>query len=673
MIVSWNWLTDYLRLDMTAEVLAERLALTGLNHESTEEVGGDLAIDLEVTSNRPDCLGHLGVAREIGVIFDLPMRFPDPRPATSGPRVETLASVAVDEPGLCPRFTARAMTGVTVGQSPWWLRKRLETLGQRPVNNVVDATNYVMFEAGQPLHAYDLARLEGRSLRVRKATKGEPFKAINNKAYDLDAETLVIADAARVVGIAGVMGGFDTEIGDSSRDVLLEAAQFDASSVRRTVRLLNLPSEASRRFERAMDPEATDWASRRCAQLIMDLAGGTLHPGVLDVGVPRAPRRPITLRLGQIERILGITIDRSEVARILKALGLSDEGSTADSLTVVPPSWRADLEREIDLIEEVGRIHGYENVPEDRVVPLVSTSRGVRERVEAEVRSTLTGLGFDESATYSLVTEGQAAPLNPTPDDAPPIRVNHSSRKRETCLRRSLVPSLLAVRGYNESHGQAEADFFEIGQVYLPRPGGLPEEPTRLAIVGKTTFLDLKGVIEALVGRLHVPGALTFEARDLPLFAAGKSAEIRVDGQWLGDLGEIERAGLGKLDVDLRGPTCAAELSFNLLQDRSVLVPQHKPLPTSPPVTRDLSLVVERGLPWGDLAAEASRAAGALLESVQYLDSFSGGNVPEGRQSVHFGMRFRHPGRTLTGDEVDGLVAQVVAACAAAFGATLRT
>ncbi|MBX6316139.1 MAG: phenylalanine--tRNA ligase subunit beta, partial [Isosphaeraceae bacterium] len=279
MIVSWNWLTQYVRLDMPVEVLTERLALAGLNHEATAEVGGDLAIDLEVTSNRPDCLSHLGVAREIAVLFDRGLCEPNPRPPTSGPPVETKTAVVVEAADLCPRFTARLVSGVTVGESPWWLRKRLETIGVRPISNVVDVTNYVLFECSQPLHAYDFDKLAGRRLIVRRARGGETLTAINNKVYELEPDMLVIADAERPVGLAGVMGGLDTEIGSNSTNVLIEAAQFDPMSVRRTARALGLSSPSSYRFERPMDPERTDWASRRCAELILETAGGTLHPG----------------------------------------------------------------------------------------------------------------------------------------------------------------------------------------------------------------------------------------------------------------------------------------------------------------------------------------------------------------------------------------------------------
>jgi phenylalanyl-tRNA synthetase beta chain len=672
MIVSWNWLTQYVRLDMPVETLTERLALAGLNHESTSEVGGDLAIDLEVTSNRPDCLGHLGVAREVSVLFGRELDVPDPRPAESGPPVDSLACVDVEAPDLCPRFTARVVSGVGIHESPWWLRKRLETLGVRPVSNVVDVTNYVMFECGQPLHAYDLDRLEGRRLVVRRVRPKEALRAINGKDYPLDAGVLVIADAARPVGLAGVMGGLETEIGPATTNVLIEAAQFDPVTVRKASRALGLFSPSSYRFERPLDPEGTEWASRRCAELILETAGGTLHPGVIDVGPPRPQRPAVTLRLSQVPRVLGVAIDRAEVERILRALGLEPLGASADSLSFRPPSWRSDLEREIDLVEEVARVHGYDHIPEDRAVPLISAPRGDRERVEGQVRGALTACGFDEAVTFSLVADALGVPLRPGPPD-PPVKVDHPGRRREAALRQSLVPSLLATRRHNEAHGNPDASLFEIADVYLPGgPGGLPSQPSRLGLVSGLDFLGLKGVVEALLGRLHADGGLDVRPADVATFAPGRSAELRLGGEHLGYLGELDRSRLDAMELQLRGACSAAELEMGVLRARAVLVPRHRALPVFPTVERDLSLVVDRALPWSELSAAVAEAAGPTLEAVDFLDTFAGGNVPEGRHSVHFGLRFRDPGRTLTGDEVERSVRAVVDACAGHFGAALR-
>ena len=671
MIVSWNWLTDYLRLDMPVGVLTERLALTGLNLESIADVGGDIAIDLEVTSNRPDCLGHLGVAREISVVFDQTLRVPDPRPRAAGAPVETRTRVAVEDTALCPRFTARVVSGVTVGESPWWMRKRLETIGVRPISNIVDVTNYVMFECGQPLHAYDLDVLAEHRLVVRRARPGERLTAINNRVYELNPDMLVIADAAHPVGLAGVMGGAATEIRPGTSHVLIESARFDAMTVRRTCRALGLFSPSSFRFERPLDPEGTEWASRRCAELILDVAGGILHPGVIDLGSPSPVRPPITLRLSQIERILGITIDRAIVVRILTSLGLEPVARDGQSLTVRPPSWRSDLEREIDLIEEVARIHGYDHIPEDRAVPLTSAPRGQRERVELAVRSLLAGAGFDEAVTFSVVDDLLGAPVRPGPLTAP-LRIDHSSRKRETALRQSLVPSLLAVRRHNEAHGQFDAELFEIANVYLPRPGeALPDEPTRLALVSGRDFRGLKGSVESLLDGVHATAPLRARPVELPLFAPGRAAELLLGDTHLGYLGEIDQAQLTLFE--LREQCTAAELEFDVLSQRAELVARNRSLPPFPAVVRDLSLVVARALQWSELCQTVVTAAGPTLETVRYEDTFRGGNVPEEAESVHFSMVFRHPERTLTGEEVERAVKSVVEACEARFHAELRT
>lgn len=671
MIVSWNWLSQYVRLDVPVQTLVERLALAGLNHESTSDVEGDIAIDIEVTSNRSDCLCHLGVAREIAALLgNRSLREPDAHPPTSGAQVETLTSVAVENPALCPRFTSRVITGATIKESPWWLRKRLETIGVRPVSNVVDVTNYVMFECGQPLHAYDLDKLAGKRLVIRLARPGESLVAINQKVYELTTDMLVIADAEKPVGLAGVMGGFETEIGPATRRILIESASFDAMSVRRTSRKLGLFSPSSYRFERPMDVHRTEWASRRCAELILETAGGTLHPGVIDVGERSHEPAPITLRMGQIRRVLGIDVGREDAVKILCDLGLAHLGEAANSLTFQAPSWRPDLEREIDLIEEVARVHGYEHIPEDRVVPLASSRRTPRERLEGEVRGALTGLGFDEACTISLVADDLIASLD-EPVGQAPIRVEHSTRKRENALRLSLFPSLLAARAHNEARSRPNANLFEIANVYIPRPGSeLPHEPTRLAFVLGGDFFAIKGIVEELLARFHSKAALAAAAVDRDWFAPGRAALLRLGDKDWGYIGEVSETKLASLG--LHQPCGAAELDFGLLIANTELVTRFEPLAAFPPVVRDLSLVAARSLPWSSLANTAAEAGGPHLEDVRFLDTFQGGDLPPDQQSVHFSLTFRHRERTLTGDEVEQAVRSVIDACAGRLGTTLR-
>ncbi len=671
MIVSWNWLSQYVRLDMPVDELTERLALSGLNHESTSDVGGDLAIDLEVTSNRPDCLSHLGIAREIGVLYGKSTRFLDPSLGETGRSISELAGLEVHSAGECPLFTARLVTGLQIGESPWWMKQRLETLGIRPINNVVDITNYVMFECGQPLHAYDFDKLEGRKLVARNAVAGESLKAINGKTYELTPSMQVIADAVRPVGLAGVMGGLDSEVSETTRTVLIESALFDPVSIRRTSRALGLFSPASYRFERTLDPLRTDWASRRCAELMIELAGGKLHPGCLMVGKTGQSRPDVTLRFAQIERVLGIDVSPDESAAILQSLGLEILEKQSDYMVACAPSWRPDLTREIDLIEEIARIHGYHHIPENRAVPLTRSILAPRERLEAEIRTALTGVGFDEAYTFSLVAEPLDMAISEDPL-RPSLQVNHSSRKKENALRQSVVPSLLAVRAYNEAHAVPDAQLFEIASAYVPGPeGGLPDESVRLAIVSGQDFLGIKGVVEVLVARLHCAGLLSAERAQIDLLEPGRAARLSLGESFLGYVGEVCKAWRTKLG--LRTACSVAELRLQPLLERAVLVPQYTPLPPFPTVNRDLSLVVARGVPWAQIETVARESAGDLMEKITYLDTFTGGNLPPESQSIHFGLRFRHPERTLTSEEVDQAIVRVVSACELKLNAVLRT
>ncbi len=371
MLVCWEWLEQYVKLNVTPDDLANRFAMSGLNHESTTQVDRDTVIDLEVTSNRSDCLGHIGVAREAAVLLGQALCVPPANVKTSA-TVKASQLIKVDNrfTEACPRYTARVIQGVKIGPSPAWLARRLTAVGVKLVNNVVDVTNYVMLECGQPLHAFDLDHIRGGQIIVRAAAAGEKFLAIDHHTYELDPGTVVIADAERAVALGGVMGGADSEVSDSTKNLLIESAAFEPLSIRRTARKLKLHSPSSYRFERRPDPAGLDWASRRCCELILQVAGGTLADGCVDTSRDDLQTAPITFRLNQIPRILGIDVPTTEVKRILEALGCQITAASSESLTVLAPSWRRDLSREIDLIEEVARIHGYDKIPEDAVVPL---------------------------------------------------------------------------------------------------------------------------------------------------------------------------------------------------------------------------------------------------------------------------------------------------------------
>ncbi|MEQ8836818.1 MAG: phenylalanine--tRNA ligase subunit beta, partial [Lacipirellulaceae bacterium] len=536
MIVSLDWLKEYVELPGDLDELTERLTLTGLNLEGVEHVGDDTGVDLEVTSYRPDCLGHIGVAREVAVIWDRELKVSGPEPKASG--AKGLGSLEVQAPELCPRYTARLIRGVKIGPSPEWLANRLRTLGIAVINNVVDITNYVLFECGQPLHAFDYGKLTGDTIVVREANNGEKFTAIDHKEYELAPGTCVIADAEKAVALAGVMGGADTEVSDETVDVLIEAADFAPLSVRNTARRHHLHSPSSYRFERGVDPLGIDWASRRACELILELAGGELAGEVADSGETYTKPDPIKLRFEQIERVLGIGVPQEQVQKILTDLGCEETHICDHCIKVIAPSWRADLTREIDLIEEVARIFGYDRIPEDAGVRMVASQRTQQDRVQDRVRSTLVAAGFYEAMTLSAVDESTVDWIRPW-SQAEPLRVSTPVLRRADCLRQTLVPSLLAARLHNEKASNPTIELFEIASVYLPQAEGLPEQKRVLTITSGGSYLELKGVLEAAVFSVTRASAirnaeLEVSPAEFELLDPGRSGLLTLNGKPLG-------------------------------------------------------------------------------------------------------------------------------------------
>jgi phenylalanyl-tRNA synthetase beta chain len=688
MIVSWKWIKQLVPLDVPAEEFERRLMLAGLNHEETHAVGDDLAIDLEITSNRPDCLGHVGIAREASVVFRVPLAVPDPQPSTGKTPVAELTKVAIDCPQLCTRYTARVIQGVKVKPSPKWLIERLATLGIAAINNVVDITNYVLMESGQPLHAFDFRKLEGREIMVREARQGERFEAINHKTYELAPGMCVIADRARAVALGGVMGGADTEVNSGTVDVLIEAAEFDPLSIRNTARKLSLHSDSSYRFERGLDPEGVDWASRRCCELILQEAGGELASDVVDVGRQPPRREPIILRLSQLKRILGIDVDAVEVRRILTALGNRDvEGSRGEgrgvseakqrtsengsqTIEMIPPSWRRDLSREIDLIEEVARIHGYDAIPEDVNVPMAASHRTQRDRVLSKIREVLVSAGVDEAMTISLVEPKVAEAFSPW-TNAASLESSTPVLRRADRLRTSLIPSLLEARRNNEAIGNHRIELFEIARIYLPVKDGLPDEQLMLSFTSGGDFLAAKGIVEAIVARLNPAQSVDVADFQHPLFKLGRACELKLAGKRIGFLGEVSAKALKSFE--LRQPTTVAELEIGALERFYQPIPRAVELSMYPSVSRDLNLVVAEPIRWAKLAATVRSAAGAALESIEFRDTYRDPQrLGAGKKSQLFSIVLRRKDGTLTNTEADQVRDQIVAACQREHGAELR-
>ena len=671
MLFSWNLLSDYLRLSISHEELADRLSLVGFNHESTREVGGDYCLDLEITSNRPDCLNHVGIAREIGLLLDQPVRYPEPR----DPRLKLDAqpSIQVENrvPDLCGRFEAITIHGTKVGPSPWWLVKRLETLGVRSINNVVDITNYVMNESGQPIHAYDLSRLEGRTLIVRNAKQGEAAEALNHQRCALDESMVVIADASRVVSLAGVMGCSNSEISASTTDVAIETARFDPMNVRRTSRALGLQTSSSYRFERPIDPSMVLWARNRCVELILQTGGGVVGSVGRYAPPEVPPRPPVKLRVEQVARLLGIEIPRVEIRRILVSLGLTVVFEEGNVLTFDTPVWRSDLDREVDLIEEVGRIHDYDQIPEDRPVTTGAIQEDRRGRIEGEARSMLTGLGFHEAVTYSFVSKELAGAEFADDPQVAPIQVHHATRKQSNLMRLSLTPSLLEVASYNEAHGNFGVRLFEVANVYPPAEGqDLPRETARLALLAPGDFFHVKGILEGLLARLQIKAPLRCRPKTFETLRPGHSAEILLDGRTFGFAGEV--ASIIQSRLKLRGVYSILEISLDRLDDAANLIPQHQSIPIFPGVQRDLSLVVPTRTTWETIEASVKQAVDSTFEAMTFEDSFQGGNLAKDEQSIHFSLRFRNPEKTMTSEEIDSRMARIVDHCRAKLGASIR-
>ena len=675
MIVSWEWLGQYVALDMPLEDLTDRLTMSGLNLEGTESVAEDIAIDLEVTSNRPDCLGHVGVAREVSVLYALPLDIPDPQPPTASDSVNDATSVEITCPELCPRYTARVLRGVQVGPSPDWLVRRLATLGIASVNNIVDATNYVLLETGQPLHAFDLDKLTEGRIVVREAAAGEQFKAINHTNYTLAPGMCVIADAEKPVALGGVMGGGATEISASTCNVLIEAAEFAPLSVRNTARTLSLFSDSSFRFERGIDPHGLDSASRRCCQLILELAGGELLDHVIQAGDP-PPAEPtrVSIRFDQVTRILGIDVPQADIINILIQLGLRHvdlpDQHTDTSATFEMPGWRRDLTREIDLIEEVARIWGYDRIPEDNRIPLTLALTTHRDQVSDTLRDLLCSAGFHEAMTLSFVTAKLFDLFRPEPDRLP-LQVEHSSRRQENLLRQSLVPSLLQSRRENERHAMFGVDLFEIANVYLEAAPGAPgSEPTRITAITGRSFGELKGVCELLIARLAPAARLNAVPLQLAGFVEGRGARLMLNETPCGWLGELTRDATDS--IGLRDAVTIAELDFLTVCEAVETTRRFRELPRFPAIERDLNFLLDLHVSWDELETVVRDNAGPLLDTISFGGQYCGQQIPDDKKSYVVTIGYRSDSRTLTNDELEETQARVVAECESQLGASLR-
>jgi phenylalanyl-tRNA synthetase beta chain len=672
--------------------------------------GSDVVFDLEVTPNRPDLNSVIGIAREIAAVTDHPLKVPTIKlvgtTSTSSqkvgdavervPTVAELVSVRIEDAELCPRYTARVIKGVKVGPSPDWLRSTLEKVGIRSISNVVDVTNYVMLEIGQPLHAFDY-HLIGKgengkpTIVIRRAAAGEKFKTLDNQERTLTDEMLLIADAQKGIALAGVMGGANTEINDQTVDVLIESAYFSPTNLRRTSKQLGLRSESSYRFERGADVGICDWASQRAAQLILETAGGKLAEGVVD-GYPRPiePKR-ITLRPQKVNELLGITLQPEEMGFYLGQLGLKvvhrkarpvGEDDATEPTKFQIPTWRVDLKRETDLIEEIERLHGLAKVPATPPRGAIGTNAfdSVYDQI-SEVRRILTGLGLTEAQGQTLISKAE---VRGSTDEAIVALANPLSSDMDV-LRPSLLPGLIHSLRHNVTHKNYDVALFEIGRVFVANQG-TPKEERRVAIAltgqrnapfwsgderdAKLDAMDLKGVVEEFLERFGLRG-VTFTRRSESTALFLESATIALGGKLaLGELGLVSPVLAKK--YDLRDAVLLAELNLDQLLARRNSGKSFKPLPQFPSSRRDVAMLVPEATTHDAVLATVKQAKPANLESVELFDVFRGKHVPEGQKSLAYAFTYRAVDKTLTDIEVNAAHTKVVEAFKAQLKATVR-
>ena len=665
-----SWLNDYIRIGLSADQIAEILSDLGLPCEAVTHLGKDAVIDVEVTSNRGDCLSYIGIARELAAATGKELKLPAVELDESAKDVTEFAGVKITEPDLCCRYTARVIEDIKVGPSPDWLRTRLEAVAMRSVNNVVDATNYAMLETGQPPHAFDYDKITQGKIIVRKAVAGERIVSIDGTQCDLTTDMLIIADARRPVAIAGVMGGLDTEVSEATTTILLEDAYFAPVSIRKTSRKLALPSESSFRFERTVDIERVDWASKRSAQLIIQAAGGKAAKGVVDIYPKKPKQKKVTLRLSRLGKLLGIKVPPEEAVKILS--GLSFQPTRKDDAIVCSvPSWRSDVYREADLIEEVARVHGYNKIPTRRKIEIEVVPVDTRQKLAQSIITHLNGCGFYETINVGFV-DSSVAELFAQTDAKEHLAAKDVSVKSANLLRQTLIGSLLAVLKTNLNAGNTPCRIFEIADTFVPtgKAGALPIEKTKLAIACDSDFRDLRGVVEGLIKTIDRNTQIVFTPVDLPWADTG--AEIMVNGRIIGTAGTVSQPIKDRFGFKDVTP-CAAELEFERLAALYTGPIKVKLIPKFPAIDRDLSIIVAESVTWADIVAAINKTATAELENIRFVEIYRGKGIPAGQKSVTLSLTFRNPDGTLTHDTADRLQADIVEELTESVGAELRT
>jgi len=698
MKIVYNWLRDFAEVKATPGDLASRLALSGTNIGGIENGPHGAVIDAEVSSNRPDCLGHYGIAREVSAIYSLPLKPVTPKPKEfSGAKATDAASVEIQSPELCGRFTARIIRGAKIQPSPQWLKDRLEASGVATINNVVDATNYVMLELGHALHAFDYDKVRDHRIVVRRAKPSEKIRTLDGIERTLEPGICVICDGdgSRAVGIGGIMGGAETEISFSTKNVLIECAWFEPVAVRRAARILKLHTEASTRFGRGADTEMAELASRRCAELILQLAGGELLAGVVDVYPSKRAPKKILLTRRELLRVMGADVPDKQIESSLSALGFAPvrvdqtrgaEGSLLAAWECTQPSWRAEVEREIDLIEEVARIYGLDNFPPRLPAARQGTARLPHYEAEARLRERLIGLGYREILTIPHVSEDRDALFRPPEfqQNVQPARLSNPLSEEANVLKSTGLVTMAAALEWNLNRGQRNLRLFEIGRHYRLR--GAESVETPILTIGATgqarekglydsprdfSFADLKGDIDAL-GAL-ADGFTWNESGPAWLHPAHRG-RLALANEAIGEAGELTRRIADQLK--LRQEIFLAELQLPPLYSairEAKETRKYEPVPRFPAVERDFSLLLADGTHFSYVVDAIRALAIREVASIEAVDLFRGKNVPAGQYSLLVRVTFQSRETTLTETQLSDFSARIIAALEKQLNARLRS
>lgn len=662
-------------LDPALPVGADAVSALGLD---------DVIFEIEVTPNRGDWASMIGVARELAAANGTSLRIPAIVLRESGAPAADLSSVTVENSEWCPRYLGRVLTEVKVGESPEWLKKRLLAAGQRPINNVVDVTNYVLMETGQPLHAFDLDRLAENRVVVRAAYAGEEIRTLDGATRLLTEDMLVIADAEKAQCIAGVMGGADSEVGERTTRVFLECAYFDPVSVRRTSRALGLISESSQRFQRGADRDMLEYAINRAAALIAEVSGARVAPGILDSCPQTSFRREVTLRYQRTAAVLGAHIAPEEQRAILTALGFELLREDEVSVTVAVPHRRHDVTREADLIEEIARLHGFEKIPATlpRVRPMTQRL-GTGEKTLRALRQFLADQGLTEFYSWSFSSPEDVLKAGLAESHADMVMLENPLSERHAGMRTTLLTGLLHATAYNLNRGAESIAAFEIGPVYRVAEnatGSTQEMRLGIVLCGargpldwstravETDFYDMKGRAEAVCA--FYGQSVEATACAMPLYQVGQAAEFRVNGTTVGHFGKVSHAAAKNFDLDR--DVFVLEMNLELLGTLPRQHAQFVPIPEFPPAPRDLAIMVDAHVPAGSLVETARRAGGKLLRKVEIFDVFTGGAVPAGKKSIAMRLIFQSPERTLTDADTEKALAKALKLLEQEHGAQLR-